>query len=112
MGRRFTQSALEKELVKKEENFKKAGNEAELFVLRFEQEKYKHLDASITKGIERIRFATSHPRYFTNRLIEACSTLPKICLFAEGFLITNDPSVDNQERFQVYMGHFPAGASV
>ena len=54
MGRRFTQSALEKELVKKEENFKKAGNEAELFVLRFEQEKYKHLDASITKGIERI----------------------------------------------------------
>ncbi len=30
-------------------------------------------------GIERIRFATSHPRYFTNRLIEACATLPKIC---------------------------------
>ena len=32
-----------------------------------------------TPGIERIRFATSHPRYFTNRLIEACATLPKIC---------------------------------
>ncbi len=30
-------------------------------------------------GIERIRFATSHPRYFTNRLIEACANLPKIC---------------------------------
>ncbi len=30
-------------------------------------------------GIERIRFATSHPRYFTNRLIEACATLPKVC---------------------------------
>ncbi len=31
------------------------------------------------EGIERIRFATSHPRYFTNRLIEACSELNKVC---------------------------------
>jgi len=31
------------------------------------------------KGIERIRFATSHPRYFTNRLIKACAELPKVC---------------------------------
>tara|TARA_B100000700_G_scaffold325077_1_gene432861 strand:- start:4357 stop:5760 length:1404 start_codon:yes stop_codon:yes gene_type:complete len=31
------------------------------------------------EGIERIRFATSHPRYFTNQLIETCSKLPKIC---------------------------------
>jgi tRNA-2-methylthio-N6-dimethylallyladenosine synthase len=31
------------------------------------------------EGIERIRFATSHPRYFTERLIEACSELPKVC---------------------------------
>ena len=31
------------------------------------------------EGIERIRFATSHPRYFTDRLIEACSSLPKVC---------------------------------
>ncbi|NJN49245.1 MAG: tRNA (N6-isopentenyl adenosine(37)-C2)-methylthiotransferase MiaB [Alkalinema sp. RL_2_19] len=30
-------------------------------------------------GIERIRFATSHPRYFTERLIKACKELPKIC---------------------------------
>ncbi len=30
-------------------------------------------------GIERIRFATSHPRYFTNRLIETCAELPKVC---------------------------------
>lgn len=30
-------------------------------------------------GIERIRFATSHPRYFTERLIQACYELPKIC---------------------------------
>ncbi len=30
-------------------------------------------------GIERIRFATSHPRYFTDRLIEACADLPKVC---------------------------------
>ncbi|MBL1210103.1 tRNA (N6-isopentenyl adenosine(37)-C2)-methylthiotransferase MiaB [Geminocystis sp. GBBB08] len=31
------------------------------------------------KGIERIRFATSHPRYFTERLIQACHELPKVC---------------------------------
>ncbi|MEB3199916.1 MAG: tRNA (N6-isopentenyl adenosine(37)-C2)-methylthiotransferase MiaB [Synechococcaceae cyanobacterium] len=30
-------------------------------------------------GIERIRFATSHPRYFTDRLIDACWELPKLC---------------------------------
>jgi len=31
------------------------------------------------KGIERIRFATSHPRYFTERLIDACADLEKVC---------------------------------
>ena len=31
------------------------------------------------KGIDRIRFATSHPRYFTERLIKACAKLPKVC---------------------------------
>ena len=30
-------------------------------------------------GIERLRFATSHPRYFTERLIRACRELPKVC---------------------------------
>ncbi len=30
-------------------------------------------------GIDRIRFATSHPRYFTERLIRACYELPKVC---------------------------------
>lgn len=30
-------------------------------------------------GIARIRFATSHPRYFTERLIRACAELPKVC---------------------------------
>ncbi|MFM7169440.1 MAG: tRNA (N6-isopentenyl adenosine(37)-C2)-methylthiotransferase MiaB, partial [Cyanobium sp.] len=31
------------------------------------------------EGIERLRFATSHPRYFTERLIDACAELPKVC---------------------------------
>ncbi|MBC1261404.1 tRNA (N6-isopentenyl adenosine(37)-C2)-methylthiotransferase MiaB [Synechococcus sp. BSF8S] len=31
------------------------------------------------EGIERIRFATSHPRYFTERLIDACAELAKVC---------------------------------
>jgi tRNA-2-methylthio-N6-dimethylallyladenosine synthase len=30
-------------------------------------------------GIDRIRFATSHPRYFTDRLIRACKELPEVC---------------------------------
>ena len=30
-------------------------------------------------GIERFRFATSHPRYFTERLIQACAKLDKVC---------------------------------
>jgi tRNA-2-methylthio-N6-dimethylallyladenosine synthase len=34
---------------------------------------------SDVEGIERIRFATSHPRYFTERLIRACAELPKVC---------------------------------
>jgi len=32
-------------------------------------------------GIQRIRFATSHPRYFTDRLVKACADLPKLCEF-------------------------------
>jgi tRNA-2-methylthio-N6-dimethylallyladenosine synthase len=31
------------------------------------------------EGLERIRFATSHPRYFTERLIDTCADLPKVC---------------------------------
>ena len=30
-------------------------------------------------GIDRLRFATSHPRYFTERLIKACKELPNVC---------------------------------
>jgi tRNA-2-methylthio-N6-dimethylallyladenosine synthase len=38
-------------------------------------------DVHEVEGIERIRFATSHPRYFTERLIRACAELPKLCEF-------------------------------
>ena len=36
---------------------------------------------SEVEGIQRIRFATSHPRYFTERLIRTCAELPKLCEF-------------------------------
>ena len=36
-------------------------------------------DVHDVPGLARIRFATSHPRYFTDRLIEACAELPKVC---------------------------------
>jgi tRNA-2-methylthio-N6-dimethylallyladenosine synthase len=31
------------------------------------------------RGLARLRFATSHPRYFSERLIDACAQLPKVC---------------------------------
>ncbi|MFN9630597.1 MAG: tRNA (N6-isopentenyl adenosine(37)-C2)-methylthiotransferase MiaB [Cyanobacteriota bacterium] len=31
------------------------------------------------RGLARLRFATSHPRYFSERLIDACADLPKVC---------------------------------
>jgi tRNA-2-methylthio-N6-dimethylallyladenosine synthase len=30
-------------------------------------------------GLARLRFATSHPRYFTERLIDTCAELPNVC---------------------------------
>jgi hypothetical protein len=42
----------------------------------------------------------------------ACGIFPQFCQFAEGYLITKDPTLDNAERFQVYMGHFPSAASI
>lgn len=41
-----------------------------------------------------------------------CSVLPDLCKLIEGFVITHDPKYDNSDRFQVYMGHYPAGASL
>ncbi|MGL5060296.1 MAG: tRNA (N6-isopentenyl adenosine(37)-C2)-methylthiotransferase MiaB, partial [Microcoleus sp.] len=34
---------------------------------------------SDVSGIDRLRFATSHPRYFTERLIRACAEIPQVC---------------------------------
>ena len=41
-----------------------------------------------------------------------CGTLPQVCQFIEGFAITHDPKLDDPDRFQVYMGHFPSSASL
>ena len=41
-----------------------------------------------------------------------CGVIPSFCQLMEGFIITHDTSLDDETRFQVYMGHFPAGASV
>lgn len=41
-----------------------------------------------------------------------CGLIPDLCKLVEGFLITKDPSLDDTDRFQVYMAHFPAGASL
>ena len=41
-----------------------------------------------------------------------CGIIPNSASSWRGFVITHDPSLDSEDRFQVYMGHFPAGASV
>ncbi len=50
------------------------------------------------EGIERIRFATSHPRYFTSRLIEACAELPKVCEHFHIPFQSGDDEILNQMR--------------
>ena len=37
---------------------------------------------------------------------------PKFCLFLEGILITDDPSLDDPARYEAFMGHFPGTMSV
>ena len=41
-----------------------------------------------------------------------CSILPDVCKFNEGLIVTDDPDLDDTARYQVYMGHFPAGVSI
>lgn len=48
----------------------------------------------------------------TDVMQAACKLFPPLCQIAEGFLITKNPLLDDPTRFNVYMGHFPAGASV
>ena len=50
-------------------------------------------------GIERIRFATSHPRYFTKRLIKTCYELPEVCeYFHIPFQSGNDEILRQMKR--------------
>ena len=50
-------------------------------------------------GIDRIRFATSHPRYFTRRLIETCAELPEVCeYFHVPFQSGNDEVLRRMKR--------------
>ena len=51
--------------------------------------------------------------WFTSTVTkDFCGALTSICEFIESFVITSDPDADDEERFAVYMGHTPNGASV
>jgi hypothetical protein len=41
-----------------------------------------------------------------------CSILPDVCKINEGLIVTSDPSLDDTQRYQVYMGHYPSGVSI
>lgn len=48
----------------------------------------------------------------TNKVIRnVCRLVPAICSIGEGLFISSDPLIDDNERYQVYTGHIPAGAS-
>ena len=41
-----------------------------------------------------------------------CGTIPKFCELIESFFASKETSLDDDDRFAVYMGHEPNGASV
>ena len=41
-----------------------------------------------------------------------CGTIPELCKFGDSLITDMDPSVDDTDRFAVYMGHFPSGTSL
>ena len=38
--------------------------------------------------------------------------MPEFCKVAQSFMVTSDHNLDDTDRFQVYMGHFPSGGSL
>ena len=47
--------------------------------------------------------------FMTSKL---CYLVPAFCNEIYSYISTSDPTLDDQDRFQVYMGHYPNGASV
>ena len=41
-----------------------------------------------------------------------CTINGPLCQWAEGFMTTSDPSYDDPDRFQIYMGHSFAGTNL
>lgn len=41
-----------------------------------------------------------------------CRKAPNFCRYMEGYFITRDSELDEFERFQTHMGHWPAGTSI
>jgi tRNA-2-methylthio-N6-dimethylallyladenosine synthase len=54
--------------------------------------------ASAVDGIVRVRFLTSHPNYFDDRLIEAVATLPAVCEHIEVPIQSGDDAVLERMR--------------
>ena len=51
--------------------------------------------------------------WFTSTVMSLfCGTIPKFCELIESFFASKETSLDDDDRFAVYMGHEPNGASV
>lgn len=58
------------------------------------------------KTIERIRYVTSHPRYFSDRVIDAVASLDKVCeLFHLPFQAGDDTVLKNMRRGYTYSSY-------
>jgi hypothetical protein len=57
-------------------------------------------------------FLPSFGWFTTDIGVVFCSTFPKVCGDVMKEIMDADPSVDNYERYDVLVGHAPAGTSV
>lgn len=76
LGKKFTQSDLEKGLENRNLNFKKAGEVAEKWVLSYEKKKYKKFGKNFTKQIQRISQDYSRAGFDIVSYIDELSQFP------------------------------------
>ena len=51
------------------------------------------------------------PSWVNSTMVEVCGSVPSLCELGDGIIADNKPDEGNQVRAQVYLGHYPAGAS-
>merc|ERR1711862_1067095 len=67
---------------------------------------YLNDDLNHTNGLSRIRYVTSHPRYFSDRVIDAVANLDKVCeCFHMPFQAGDDKVLRDMRRGYTYQSY-------